>query len=155
MNMKNKAEGDMLDHENKMMSKFKAERDARRGSSKQVIVIRKDLNMRKGKMISQGAHASMSVLLDRIHTHGGKLVTVQDEAFHDWLEDKFTKITVYVESEEELLQVYEKAKDCGLPCSLIKDAGLTEFTEPTHTCVAVGPGWVEEINSVTGHLKLL
>ncbi len=26
---------------------------------KQVIVLRKDLNMRKGKMVAQGAHASM------------------------------------------------------------------------------------------------
>ena len=35
--------------------------------TKQVIVIRKDLNMRKGKMIAQGAHASMKVILDEFH----------------------------------------------------------------------------------------
>ena len=32
-------------------------------TAKQVIVMRKDLGMRKGKMIAQGAHASMKVLL--------------------------------------------------------------------------------------------
>ena len=32
--------------------------------AKQVIVMRKDLNMRKSKMIAQGAHGSMKVLLD-------------------------------------------------------------------------------------------
>ena len=31
---------------------------------KQVIVMRRDLNMRKGKMVAQGAHASMAVLLN-------------------------------------------------------------------------------------------
>jgi len=31
---------------------------------KQVIVLRKDLQMRKGKMIAQGAHASMKVFFD-------------------------------------------------------------------------------------------
>ena len=33
--------------------------------AKQVIVMRKDLGMRKGKMIAQGAHASLKVLTDR------------------------------------------------------------------------------------------
>jgi PTH2 family peptidyl-tRNA hydrolase len=31
---------------------------------KQVIIIRKDLNMRKGKMIAQGNHASMGVIFN-------------------------------------------------------------------------------------------
>lgn len=33
---------------------------------KQVIVVRTDLNMRKGKMCSQVAHASMKVFFDRM-----------------------------------------------------------------------------------------
>lgn len=35
---------------------------------KQVIVIRKDLNMRKGKIAAQAAHASMKVILDLMKT---------------------------------------------------------------------------------------
>lgn len=32
------------------------------GKTKQVIVMRTDLNMRKGKMIAQGSHASIAFL---------------------------------------------------------------------------------------------
>ena len=37
---------------------------------KQVIVLRKDLNMRKGKMVAQGAHASMAALLGTARREG-------------------------------------------------------------------------------------
>ena len=38
----------------------------RMGSIKQVILIRKDLKMRRGKEIAQGSHASMEFLVSRI-----------------------------------------------------------------------------------------
>lgn len=34
---------------------------------KQVLVIRKDLNMRKGKMVAQGAHSAMKVVFDQAY----------------------------------------------------------------------------------------
>jgi len=146
---------------------------------KQVIVMRKDLGMRKGKMIAQGAHASMKVLLDcswpamaRSHpehvgwrkegTHLKRddeytvwslSVSPQMEA---WLEGRFTKVCVAVKSEAELVEVYERARLAGLPCALIEDAGLTEFKGvPTKTCCAIGPAYPENIDKITGHLKLL
>ena len=68
----------------------------------------------------------------------------------------FTKICVSCDSEQELEELYKKAKDAKLPCSLIVDAGLTEFNgTPTKTCIAIGPANSEEINKITGHLKLL
>jgi PTH2 family peptidyl-tRNA hydrolase len=74
----------------------------------------------------------------------------------DWLEGKFTKICVSVDSEEELVKIYEQALQSGIPCSIIKDAGLTEFGGvPTLTCCAIGPAWDEEVNKITGGLKLL
>ena len=131
---------------------------------KQVIVIRKDLNMRKGKAIAQGAHASMKVILDRsndihgedLHTEE-RLVTISmPQEMYDWVTGIFTKVVVYVNSEDELLEVYKNAKDKGVPCSLIEDAGLTEFHGvKTKTAVAVGPDLSVKIDEITGHLKLM
>lgn len=141
--------------------------------SKQVIVMRKDLNMRKGKMVAQGAHASMKAILDVMtnnpnfkylhddqESEGGILnKNLRIEAgspLQDWIEGKFTKICVSVDSEEELEEIYQKAKEKGLMCAIITDAGLTEFGGiPTKTCCAIGPNWAQDIDDVTGHLKLL
>jgi len=116
---------------------------------KQVIVIRKDLNMRKGKMVAQGAHASMAACLEN-----GEL---KDHPYiKEWLEGLFTKICVSVPSQLDLIRIYTQAKVKGLPCSLIEDSGLTEFKNvPTHTAVAVGPGPDDIVDMVTGDLKLL
>jgi len=126
---------------------------------KQVIVLRKDLNMRKGKMVAQGAHASMAVLLDagNVHPDAMQQYTIfLTPAMQQWLEGRFTKICVSVDSEEQLLFIHSAAENAGIPCSLIKDAGLTEFDGvPTYTAVAVGPGYAEDIDKITGLLKLL
>ena len=116
---------------------------------KQVIVIRRDLKMRRGKEIAQGCHASLGAIL-----HDGKLKSDQDTKA--WLKGRFTKICVRVNSEEELLEIYNQARALNLNTCLIKDAGLTEFSGiPTLTAVAVGPGKEEIVNKVTGDLKLL
>ena len=68
----------------------------------------------------------------------------------------FTKIVVSCDSEEELNNIYETAKENNLPCSIIVDSGLTEFNGvPTKTCVAVGPASENAVNEITGHLKLM
>jgi len=127
--------------------------------SKQVIVMRKDLNMRKGKMVAQGAHASMKAILDNPieRSDSGMLIGWEHEsALEDWLKGRFTKVCLSVDSEKEMLELYQKAKEKGLMCSLITDAGLTEFGGvPTRTCIAIGPNWSDEIDEITGHLKLL
>lgn len=126
---------------------------------KQVIVIRKDLNMRKGKMVAQGAHASISVLADALRVAAtdwdhDRLVSLEPEMIQ-WLEQGQTKICVSVNSEEELLAVFEAAKEAKLPRSLIRDAGHTEFNEPTLTAVAIGPAIASKIDKITGKLTLL
>jgi len=132
--------------------------------SKQVIVMRKDLNLRKGKMIAQGSHASMKVILDTMNMHPTEesgihemtLYLKDGTALMDWIEGKFTKVCVSVDSEQELLDIYQQAKDAGLIVSLITDAGLTEFGGvPTNTCIAIGPSWEDDVNKITGHLKPL
>lgn len=132
---------------------------------KQVIVVRKDLKMRSGKIAAQVAHASMKVLLDRelkvkkdpMHpVQTTDTMTIDISGMEPWLHGAFTKICVYVESEEDLLEIVEKAKMARLPNALIKDAGLTEFHGvPTLTCAAIGPADNDKLDLITGHLKLL
>lgn len=127
-------------------------------SHKQVLVLRKDLGMRKGKMVAQGAHASMAaILLEAVPGKGNTLcLNLDDPNLGPWLTGKFKKICVSVDSEAELDEIYARAKKEKIPCSLIIDSGMTEFSGvPTKTAVAVGPAPDEIVNRVTSHLKLL
>jgi PTH2 family peptidyl-tRNA hydrolase len=119
---------------------------------KQVIVMRRDLGMRRGKEIAQGAHASMIWLALRIRQSGYTFT----EAERRWLEGPFTKVCVRVDSEEELLAIVQRAQESGVLVHLCVDAGKTEYHGvPTPTCCAVGPDFPERINSITGQLTLL
>ncbi len=120
---------------------------------KQVIIIRKDLKMRRGKEIAQGAHASMKWLADRIRGQSDLRLNKDEE---EWLlGGKFTKICLQVNSCEELMAIHDAAKEAGLTTSLIEDSGATEFNGvPTITSMAVGPNESEEIDKITGHLSL-
>ncbi|MBB5167114.1 aminoacyl-tRNA hydrolase [Mycobacterium sp. AZCC_0083] len=121
---------------------------------KQIIVMRTDLNMRKGKMVTQGAHASLGAVTQYLLFPGKHLE--ERTRVLDWLAGSFTKICVRVESEAELLAVYEQAKAAGLITALITDNGKTEFNGvPTLTCIAIGPDTAENLAPVTGGLKLL
>lgn len=137
---------------------------------KQIIIMRKDLNMRKGKMVAQGSHASTGLILEKLfeasYNDTGKEIkdgkytlSIEVEAgssLDTWIRTGFTKICVYVNSEEELLDVYKKAKSAGLPSILIQDGGKTEFNGvPTYTCAGIGPADSEDIDKITGDLPLL
>ena len=128
-------------------------------SIKQVIVMRTDLNMRKGKMIAQGSHASIAFLTRRITASDAMndmhISQLTDEMEY-WLTNSFTKICLKVNSEVELLKIFADAKKANLEVNLICDNGKTEFNGvPTNTCLAIGPNLSEEIDKVTGHLSLL
>lgn len=111
---------------------------------KQVIVLRKDLNMRKGKMVAQGAHASLM-----------SYIQANERVRSEWLGSGQTKICVGVDSEQELISIHERAQEMGLTSSLILDGAKTEFDEPTWTAVGIGPNSAELIDEITGKLKLL
>lgn len=124
---------------------------------KQVIILRKDLNMRKGKLVAQGAHASMGAILGQCQVDSEQkyLLLEMDERTKPWITGRFKKICVYVESEKDLLDIYNQAKEQNLICSLIQDAGLTEFGGvKTYTAVAVGPDYSDKIDKITKHLPL-
>ena len=112
---------------------------------KQVIIIRKDLNMRKGKMIAQGAHASGIAMLRYLwHPYVWR-----------WILSHYTKVVVSVENEAELLEKYAEVPRT-MPCALIQDIGKTEFNGvPTYTALVIGPAPLKKINPITQFLKLL
>lgn len=130
---------------------------------KQVIVVRTDLNMRKGKIGAQVAHASMKVLLDRMSTER-KFVPVflidektnkigptyqkevviksmmfdPESAWDEWVNGLFTKIVLGVGSLEELYELRNKAAFLDLPFAIIEDAGKTEFFDECPRCSGTG-----------------
>jgi PTH2 family peptidyl-tRNA hydrolase len=126
-------------------------------TAKQVIVMRKDLGMRKGKMIAQGAHASMKVLVDAAQVSDEAIVIALDAPTREWLvSGRFTKVCVSVDSEAALDAIVANARSANLPCALIVDSGRTEFHGvPTKTCCAVGPAWADAVDAITGALPLL
>ena len=123
---------------------------------KQVIVLRKDLKMRRGKECAQGAHASMAAILNLAKKNSTKLELELDDRTEPWINGNFKKICCYVNSEEELVSLYKKAQELGVISSLIIDSGLTEFNGvSTKTAVAIGPDYNEVVDQITKHLPLM
>ncbi len=136
--------------------------------AKQVIVVRRDLYMsrgkRKGKFAAQVAHASLACILkvgeydynDHSDVHSFILSMGQYSPIRKWLEGAFTKIVVGVESEDELLSIKDKCVEMEVLHELITDAGKTEFDGvPTNTCVGIGPDYCSVIDLITGDLNLI
>ena len=126
-------------------------------STKQVIVMRKDLNMRKGKLAAQAAHASMMFLIDNNESDRNDEMTIKLSQIEvDWFFSGRTKIVCGCNSEEELRHLVLLAQMKNIETHVVIDAGHTEFHgQPTVTCAAFGPDEEDAIDSVTGNLKLL
>ncbi len=117
---------------------------------KQTIVLRRDIRMGRGKAAAQAAHASCEAVF-----------LVLDSRREEWLiwlrawrGTGQEKVVLRVDSEEELVGIYNRAKSLGLPSSLVRDAGRTQLAPGTLTAAAVGPGPEELVDKVTGRLKL-
>jgi PTH2 family peptidyl-tRNA hydrolase len=117
---------------------------------KQVIVIRRDLGMGRGKAVAQGSHAACRNIVNIMRSGSGEWRSWLEE----WLRSGEEKVVLRVDSEEELLALYSKAREKGLPVSLVTDAGKTQLPPGTRTALAIGPAPEEEIDEITGHLKL-
>jgi len=122
-----------------------------------VVVMRKDLNMRKGKMVAQGGHSVMKFFCDRnTSTNPYQIVVDLTDPEMLWTQNSFTKIVLGCGSEAELLVLIEKAKQLGVQCMPIVDNGVTEFNGvKTLTCASFGPDYVDVIDPITGHLSPL
>ncbi len=123
---------------------------------KQVIVMRHDLKMRRGKQIAQGAHASMAFLTRRLQNSPSISLNDFSPSARTWISGSFAKVCVRCNCEEELMEIHDKAIELGFEVHLITDSGRTEFHgQQTRTCLAIGPDVASKIDQVTGHLELL
>ncbi|NQV90976.1 peptidyl-tRNA hydrolase [Candidatus Woesearchaeota archaeon] len=113
-------------------------------SYKQVILMRTDLKLPKGKACAQVAHASVVSVL----RSDSKIVKA-------WESSGMPKIVLKVADEKELIKYFQMAKDEGLNVSLITDAGRTVIAPGTRTCVGIGPNEEEKIDALVSELKLL
>lgn len=111
---------------------------------KQVIVVRKDLRLSPGKLAAQVAHASLEAYR--------KSDSRERQA---WETDGCKKVVLKAGNEAELFALQAAARKAGIPGAIIRDAGKTEIEPGTVTALGIGPGTEEEIDIITGHLKML
>ncbi len=117
---------------------------------KMVIVVRKDLNMRTGKIVAQTGHAVLGAVLRNMDCY------TNSEKIRNWYLGNQKKICVYVNSEKELLDIKENCIKKDINHYLVQDLGLTEFNNiSTYTCIAIGPDYNFVINEITEDLPLL
>ena len=123
---------------------FKTANDIRKGDFKQVIVVNKSLNMSKGKLAAQVAHASTLAMLEGV-----------EAVVCGWLDNSYPKVVLKVDTTQDLLDLQEKANDLNIATALVIDEGRTELSNGAITCLGIGPDVQSRIDEVTGELKLL
>ena len=111
---------------------------------KQVIVVNAELGLPKGKLASQVAHAAIAAFLE-----------AAPKARSAWLADGMPKVVLKAANQAALEALQADAQSAGLPVALIEDAGRTVVSEGTVTCVGIGPATADQLEPLTGGLKLL
>lgn len=111
---------------------------------KQVILVRQDLKMPKGKIAAQVGHACVEAVLRS-----------DKKKVERWRSEGMLKVVVKVKDLKEL-RLYEKqTKEKNLVTAVITDAGRTAVKPGTVTCMAVGPDDDKKIDAITSKLSLL
>jgi PTH2 family peptidyl-tRNA hydrolase len=111
---------------------------------KQVIVVNEALRLPRGKLAAQVAHAAVDAFLDATRP-----------AQEQWLAEGMPKIVVQCDSETQLNDLADRAREAGLPTAVIADAGHTVLVPGTITCLGVGPAADDAVDEITGELKLV
>jgi PTH2 family peptidyl-tRNA hydrolase len=111
---------------------------------KQVMVLRSDIKMSKGKAAAQACHASVSSALKS-----------EKSKIRKWEHEGQKKVILKSRSLNELLSLKAKCDRLGLTNAIISDAGLTEILPGTITALGIGPDEEAKIDKVTGSLPLL
>jgi PTH2 family peptidyl-tRNA hydrolase len=114
---------------------------------KQVVIVRTDVKMSKGKLAVQASHASVSALEETRKSHR--------DWVRSWLDEGQKKVVAKVKDLESLKKLEKLADEVGIPNALIEDRGLTELPPGTITALGIGPAPNELIDRVTRDLPLL
>ncbi|KAI9102507.1 peptidyl-tRNA hydrolase 2 [Phlyctochytrium arcticum] len=114
---------------------------------KMILVVRNDLGMGKGKIAAQCCHAAVAAVQTASRT--------QPNILSKWERYGAAKVAVKINSEKELMDLYDLAGKSGLIAEYIEDAGRTQIPEGSRTVLAIGPGPIPAIDKITRHLKLL
>ncbi|MDE1762152.1 MAG: peptidyl-tRNA hydrolase Pth2 [Candidatus Micrarchaeota archaeon] len=114
---------------------------------KQVIIVRTDIEMGKGKLAAQVGHAAVSSYLEALR--------IESRIAEMWLASGQKKIVLKVDSVESMERLYKAFEYKGIPCALVSDAGLTQLPPGTKTALGIGPWKGLEIDKLTAALKLL
>ena len=116
------------------------------GDIKQVIIVRTDLGMGKGKIAAQVGHACVL---------GSDSVRRSHPEWHDEWWNGQEKIVLKIPNLEDLEKVIGRAHNANLPWCKVTDAGHTQISPGTTTCISIGPAPENLIDKITGDLKLL
>lgn len=111
---------------------------------KQIIIVRNDLNMSRGKIAAQCCHACLES-----YKKAKPIIKKK------WEMQGQKKVILSVNNLRELLKLKQKTEKMKIPCSLIRDAGLTELKKGTITCLGIGPDLSKKIDKITGSLPNL
>ncbi|MCL5440342.1 MAG: peptidyl-tRNA hydrolase Pth2 [Candidatus Marsarchaeota archaeon] len=114
---------------------------------KQVIIIRADVKMGRGKIAAQASHASLMSYF--------AVEKIDSDVASKWLEEGEKKIILKIEGEREMVDLYKRLKSEKIPCVMVIDAGLTEVPPGTKTAIGIGPWYEDKVNKFTAVLKLL
>lgn len=129
---------------------------------KQLIIVRKDLEMPVGKLAAQVSHASLLSFLNSLDKTDEKdeksreiYILNKDNCAYDWIHGSFAKVILGVKNESQLLKYKKIAEENDIPFALITDEGRTCFDgEPTITCLGVGPYDNEILDKFFKRLRL-
>ena len=114
---------------------------------KMVIAVRTDLQMSKGKVAAQAAHAAVNCAFASKKN--------DTKNFDRWSMDGQKKVVVKAPDEKTLFDLKMSAEALNVTCSLVTDAGRTEIAPGTITCIGIGPAKESDIDKITGHLTML
>jgi PTH2 family peptidyl-tRNA hydrolase len=112
---------------------------------KLALVVRTDLDMGRGKIAAQVAHAAVAAAL----------ANAGSAKFAAWLADGQPKVVLKISTEGSLQDLAQRALAAGLPVQCVRDAGRTQVTPGTLTCCAIGPADDHLVDALTGDLSLL
>ncbi|WP_297217361.1 peptidyl-tRNA hydrolase Pth2 [Thermoplasma sp.] len=115
--------------------------------TKMVIAVRRDLDMGKGKIAAQVAHAAVSCALRSMKSNR--------DIFDEWYEEGQRKVVVKVNGLDEIFEIKRMADSMGIINEIVQDRGYTQVDPGTITCIGLGPDDEEKLDRITGKYKLL